>query len=103
MTSSRLFLTCSRAFRRGCARSAALALNSVANSAILRVKASLPMARSMAFLKRAVAISSIVRVILRILRTALRRLTRARGLAMSHLELELLACHCLAGHLHDIL
>ena len=40
-------------------------------------------ARSMAFLKRAVAINSIVRVILRMLRTALRRLTRTRVLAMN--------------------
>ena len=41
-------------------------------------------ARSIAFLKRAVAISSIVRVILRMLRIDLRRLSRARALAMSN-------------------
>ncbi len=39
-------------------------------------------ARSIAFLKRAVAISSIVRVILRMLRIDLRRLSSARALAM---------------------
>ena len=39
-------------------------------------------ARSIAFLNRAVAINSIVRVILRILRIDLRRLSRARALAM---------------------
>ena len=40
-------------------------------------------ARSIAFLKRAVAISSIVRVILRMLRIDLRRLSSTRGLAMA--------------------
>src|SRR5437763_713140 len=85
MTRSRLFLTSSRGFSSGCARSAALALSSVANSAILRVNASLPVARSIAFLKRAVAISSIVRVILRMLRTALRRFTRTFVLAIAAL------------------
>src|SRR5436190_703071 len=39
-------------------------------------------ARSIAFLKRAVAISSIVRVILRMLRIDLRRLSSKRGLAI---------------------
>src|ERR1700677_1484596 len=62
--------------------SVALALKSAASSAILRVKASASVARSKAFLKRAVAISSMVRVILRMLRIALRRLTIARVLAM---------------------
>ncbi len=62
--------------------SAADALRSAANSTILRVYASASVARSIAFLKRAVAISSIVRVILRMLRIALRRLTRTRVLAM---------------------
>ncbi len=61
----------------------ALVLRSAANSAILAVNAAASVARSSAFLKRAVAISSIVRVILRMLRTALRRPTSARGLAMS--------------------
>src|SRR5262249_15504513 len=60
----------------------ALALKSAASSAILRVYASASTARSSAFLKRAVAISSIVRVILRMFRIALRRLTRARVLAI---------------------
>jgi hypothetical protein len=40
-------------------------------------------ARSIAFLNRAVAISSIVRVILRMLRIERRRLSRTRGLAMN--------------------
>ena len=66
----------------GASTLAALALRSAASSAILRVYASASVARSSAFLKRAVAISSIVRVILRMLRIALRRLTRARVLAM---------------------
>ena len=44
----------------------------------------LAVARSIAFLKRAVAISSIVRVILRMLRIDLRRLSSARALAMIH-------------------
>ena len=61
----------------------ALALRSVANSAILRVYASASVARSMAFLNRAVAINSIVRVILRMLCTALRCLTRTRVFAIS--------------------
>src|SRR5438128_6686933 len=82
MTSSRLFLTSCRVSSSGCLILVALALRSAANSAILRVYASASVARSMAFLKRAVAISSIVRVILRMLRTALRRLTRTRVFAM---------------------
>ncbi len=40
------------------------------------------LARSIAFLKRAVAINSIVRVILRMFLIDLRRLSRARALAM---------------------
>ena len=40
-------------------------------------------ARSIAFLNRAVAINSIVRVILRMLRIDLRRLSSTRGLAMA--------------------
>ena len=48
--------------------------------------ASASVARSRAFLKRAVAISSIVRVIFVMLRTALRRLTSARVLAMMSLD-----------------
>ena len=60
----------------------ALELRSAASSAILAVNAAASVARSSAFLKRAVAISSIVRVILRMLRTALRRLTRVFVLAM---------------------
>src|SRR6478752_4310654 len=60
----------------------ALADKSAANSAILRVYASASLARSKAFLKRAVAINSIVRVILRMLRIALRRFTITREFAM---------------------
>ena len=48
----------------------------------LAEKAAHAFGRTMAFLKRAVAMSSIVRVILRILRMDLRRLSRARALAM---------------------
>ena len=44
------------------------------------------MARSWAFLNRAVAINSIVRVILRMFLTDLSRLTIARALAMSVCE-----------------
>ena len=65
--------------------SVAEAARSAASSAILRVKASASMARSIAFLKRAVAINSIVRVILRMFRIALRRVTRTRVLAMVQL------------------
>jgi hypothetical protein len=43
----------------------------------------------MAFLKRAVAINSIVRVILRMFLTAFRRLTIARALAMERASLSL--------------
>src|SRR6476646_7632261 len=46
------------------------------------VNAVAAVARSIAFLKRAVAISSIVRVILRMLRIDLRRLSSARALAI---------------------
>src|SRR5439155_14251693 len=83
MTSSRLSFTSSRLVSSGCVTLAALALRSAANSAILRVYASASTARSSAFLKRAVAISSIVRVILRMLRIARRRCTSARVFAMS--------------------
>ena len=58
---------------------------SATSSAILRVNASASVARFSAFRNRLVAISSIVRVILRMFSTALRRLTIARALAM--------ACH----------
>src|SRR5262245_8767661 len=77
-----LLLTCSRFSRSGCLTFAALALRSAASSAILRVNASASTARFSARWKRDVAISSIVRVILRMLRIALRRLTIARVLAM---------------------
>ena len=62
--------------------SSAVAPRSATSSAILRVYASASVARSSAFLNRAVAISSIVRVILRMFRIALRRLTIARALAI---------------------
>ena len=55
---------------------------SATSSAILRVYASASVARSSAFVNRAVAISSIVRVILRMFWTDLRRLTIARALAI---------------------
>src|SRR6202000_2722849 len=54
-------------------------------SAILRVYASAWVARSSAFLNRAVAMSSIVRVIFLIFCTAWRRWTIARALAMTGL------------------
>src|SRR5438128_96606 len=82
MTNSKLFLICSRFSRSGCVTLTALALRSAASSAILRVYASASTARSRAFLNRAVAISSIVRVILRMLRIARRRCTNARVFAM---------------------
>src|SRR4051812_10976092 len=95
MTSSRLFFTVSRFSSSGCLTLVALALRSAASSVILRVKASACTARSKAFLNRAVAISSIVRVILRMLRIALRRLTKARvfaiGLPVSYLPVKLFA------------
>src|SRR6185369_7934791 len=47
------------------------------------VKAVAAVARSIAFLKRAVAISSIVRVILRMLRIDLRRLSSTLGFAIA--------------------
>src|SRR5579884_1366964 len=83
MTRSRLLRIASRFCSSGCVTFLAVALRSAASSAILAVYAAASVARSSAFLKRAVAISSIVRVILRMLRTALRRLTRARALAIS--------------------
>src|SRR5262249_51612876 len=67
-----------------CCRSAALAVRSAASSAILRVNASASVARSIAFLKRAVAINSMVRVILRMFWIARRRLTSCRVLAIPH-------------------
>src|SRR5947208_2766102 len=82
MTSSRTLRTSSRAWSSGWVTLVTVALSSAASSAILRVKGAASVARSSAFLKRAVAISSMVRVILRMLRTALRRLTRVRVLAM---------------------
>src|SRR5689334_16259208 len=82
MTKSRLFLTVSRGCKSGCETFLTVLLISLASSAILLVKAAASVARSSAFLKRAVAINSIVRVILRMLRTALRRPTSARALAM---------------------
>ncbi len=66
----------------GCSAEAPEALKSLTSSATFLVKASAWMARSIALRNRAVAISSIVRVILRMLRTAFRRLTMARVLAM---------------------
>ena len=50
------------------------------------MNASASVARFSAFLNRLVAISSIVRVILRMLSTALRRLTIARALAMAETQ-----------------
>ena len=58
-------------------------LRSAASSAILRVYASASVAPSSAFLNRAVAISSIVFVILRMFRTALRRFTSTRRFAIA--------------------
>src|SRR5688572_12659883 len=55
---------------------------SAASSAILRVYASASVARLRARWNRDVAISSIVFVILRMFRTALRRFTRTRRLAI---------------------
>ena len=81
MTRTILFLICSRFSSSGCETLVTVALRSAASSTILRVYASASVARSIAFLKRAVAISSIVRVILRMLRIALRRLTIARVFA----------------------
>src|SRR5262249_4551130 len=77
-----VFWTGSRFSNRGCLMSLALALRSAANSAILRVYASASWARLRAFWNREVAINSIVRVILWMFWIALRRLTRARVLAM---------------------
>src|SRR5256885_11125287 len=85
MTISTLFLISSRFSSSGWVMFVAVALRSAASSAILIVYAAASVARSSAFLKRAVAISSIVRVILRMLRIALRRVTRARVLAIFQL------------------
>src|SRR4051812_37419137 len=82
MTSRSDRLTSDRTSSSGCVTSAAVAPRSATNSAILRVYASASVARSSAFLNRAVAISSIVRVILRMFCTDLRRLTIARALAI---------------------
>src|SRR5437588_360658 len=82
----------------------ALALRSAASSAILIVYASASRARSSAFLKRAVAISSIVRVILRMFWIARRRCTRARVLAMNaYLQVQFFARKCTANHFQDVL
>src|SRR5262245_34772295 len=83
MTRTSDFFT-GRATSKGCDTSPAFFARSAASSEILRVNASASVARSSAFLKRAVAMSSIVRVIFRMFRTALRRFTRARRLAISH-------------------
>ena len=81
MTSRSDFLT-GRVTSRGCETSPAFLLRSAVISAILRVNASASVARLSAFWKRDVAISSIVRVILRMLRIALRRWTSSRVLAI---------------------
>src|SRR5205823_8359962 len=85
-TNSSDFFT-GRVASSGWLTSPAFWLRSAANSAILRVYASASVARSSAFLNRAVAISSIVLVIFRMFRTALRRFTSARrlGIGISHL------------------
>ena len=75
-------MTGSRRTSSGCVTSSDVAPRSATSSAIFRVYASASVARSSAFLNRAVAISSIVRVILRMFCTDLRRLTIARALAM---------------------
>src|ERR1700712_5341773 len=74
--------TGSRTSRSGCETSSVVVPRLATISAILRVYASASVARSSAFLNRAVAISSIVRVILRMFCTDLRRLTIARALAI---------------------
>ena len=71
--------------RSGWLTSCELSPKSATSSAILRVKASASVARLSALRKRLVAISSIVRVILRMFSTALRRLTIARALAIGSL------------------
>src|SRR5262249_8883771 len=67
---------------RGWVTSCEVEPRSATISAIFLVYASASVARSSAFLNRAVAISSIVRVILRMFCTDLRRLTIARALAI---------------------
>ncbi len=80
-------MTGSRTSSSGCETSSAVAPRSATSSAIFRVYASASVARSSAFLNRAVAISSIVRVILRMFCTDLRRLTIARALAIGDFSL----------------
>src|SRR3954469_2339281 len=76
-------LTFSRGSSSGCLIARPALARSVSRRVTRLVKAIEAAARSMAFLNLAVAISSIVRVILRMLRIDLRRLSRARALAMS--------------------
>src|SRR5262245_15990434 len=103
MISSRTFLTVSRISSRGCLTSVAEALRSAVSSATLRVNAAASDARSIAFLNRLVAISSIVRVILRMLVTALRRCTSSRVFAMFFLENQRFAGENLSHQFKQIL
>ena len=75
-------MTGSRRTSSGCATSCEVSPRSATSSAILRVNASASVARFSALRNRLVAISSIVRVILRMFWIDLRRLMIARALAI---------------------